>query len=179
VPTLSVFQATRAQHALVARTVARLNATLAGTSVGGVRIVAPETKDADIHVYFLPIRDMPLVAKANGFPYYKGNRGYFWMFWNGKHELTRAVVLLATDAKYRKALPHLALEEITQALGLSGDSRRLPDSIFYTHDENYPEVTELSALDRKLIAFFYTHIQPGATPRDVRRAFAAHWKAEP
>ncbi|MGH9753350.1 MAG: DUF2927 domain-containing protein, partial [Blastocatellia bacterium] len=169
-PTLSMHGGSEAQTAVVRRAVKRLNETLAKTPIGAIEIIAPEIYKSDIRVYFAPLSELPKLAEENGFPYTPGNLGYFWTFWNQNHEIQRAFVLLASDTAYQKYLPHLALEEITQTLGLSGDSPEFKDSIFYSSGDEHGEVDELSALDKKLIIFFYNHIQPGAREKDVQKA---------
>jgi hypothetical protein len=68
------------------------------------------------------------------------------------------------------------LEEVTQSLGLMNDSPVFPDSIFYSGPDGGGKATELSALDKKLIIFFYNHVRPGAGPAEVRAAFQKHWQ---
>lgn len=178
-PTLSIFGGSEAQTAVVRRAVKHLNETLATTPIKGIEIIAPESDKSDIRVYVAPLHDLPRLAEQNGFPYTPGNLGYFWTFWNQNHEIQRAVVLLAADSAYQKHLPHLSLEEITQTLGLSGDSSEFKDSIFYSSGDEHGDVEELSLLDKKLIVFFYNHVRSGARQSDIEEAFETQWNLTP
>ena len=170
-PRLSVFGATSLQRKVVASSLAHLNETLAKTPIKRIKQLSPNDGGASILVYFAPLRELPDLAKQHGFKYVEGNWGYFWTFWNG-HRIYRAIVLLASDKLKGKLLKHFILEEITQSLGLSNDSRIFSGSMFYGGRSN---TQHLSKLDKKLIIFFYNHIQPGAKRRDVQVAFKKYW----
>ena len=170
-PTLSVFGATALQRKVVASSLAHLNKTLAKTPIKKIRRLSPNDDDASILVYFAPLRELPDLAKQHSFKYVEGNWGYFYTFWN-RHRIHRAIVLLASDKLKGKLLRHFVLEEITQSLGLSNDSRIYSGSMFYGGQNN---TQNLSQRDKKLIIFFYNHIQPGAKRRDVQVAFKKYW----
>ncbi len=171
-PKLSVFGATSEQQKVVASSLAHLNETLANTPIKRIELLSPNDSGANILVYFAPQRELPDLAKKHGFKYVEGNWGYFWTFWN-RHKIHRAIVLLASDKLKGKLLRHFTLEEITQSLGLSNDSAIFSNSIFYA---GWSYTQHLSELDKKLIIFFYNHIQPGAKLRDVQVAFKKHWQ---
>jgi hypothetical protein len=176
-PTLSVFGAKAPQKEILERTVEQLNEVLAKTPIKEIRLLGDNDTSAEIRVYFAPLRQFPALAKQHGFPYVQGNWGYFWTFWNPRHEITRAYVLLATDKLTGDRLRHFALEEVTQSLGLSNDSAEFPESIFYSRGGDGGSATRLSDLDRKLIVFFYNHVAPGARAKEVRQATKKHWPA--
>ncbi len=175
-PTLSVFGANAGQLELIVATVAQLNEALAQTPIAKITLVQPEDRMADMRVYFTSVDEMPQLAQQLGFPYYEGNWGYFWTFWNDGYAIDRAYVLLADDRLRGAALEHFALEEITQALGLLSDAPEFPDSIFYAKGGDGGSAGQLSERDRKLIAFFYNHVEPGAGPKAVRQAIKRHWQ---
>jgi hypothetical protein len=148
--------------------------TLANTSINGLTLVEPNTV-ADIRIYFAPLSDFPALAKNHGFRYVKGNLGYFWTFWNARHEIEQAYVLLASDKLSGRQLRHFALEELTQALGLSNDSPVFHGSIFYAGPDGGGYAKKLSDLDKRLLVFFYSHVKPGATREDLLTAIREHW----
>ena len=170
-PTLSVFGATALQRKVVASSLAHLNKTLAKTPIKEIRRLSPNDDDASILVYFAPLRELPDLATQHGFKYVEGNWGLFYTFWN-RHRIHRAIILLASDKLKGKDLRHFVLEEITQSLGVSNDSRIFSGSMFYGGRSN---TQNLSKLDKKLIIFFYNHIQPGAEREDVQAAFRVYW----
>jgi hypothetical protein len=174
-PTLSVFGANQEQSAHVRTVVDQINGTLESTPLRRITLLPPADTAADIHVYFARLSDFPRLAGQLGFQYHPGNWGYFWVRWNGAHEIFNADVLLASDRLRGATLRHFALEEITQSLGLMGDSPVYPDSVFYSRGSDGGDAQRLSALDRKLIAFLYTYIAPGAGRAELRRALAQFW----
>jgi hypothetical protein len=173
-PVLSVFGANDLQAAVVRHAVQQINGALAGTAVPGIQLGLPNNKAAEIHVHFAPLREFERLARDNGFPYQAGNDGYFAVFWNQRHELIRARVLLASDRLRGPRLLRLTLEEITQCLGLANDSELIPDSIFYAGRRHGP-MTQLSELDKRLIRFLYTAVPPGTTEAQLHRAIARSW----
>jgi len=160
---------------VMAETVAQLNKTLAKTSIKKITLLAPNSANANIRVYFAPIEHFPRVAKFHGFRYVQGNWGYFWTFWNRRNEINRAYVLLATDKLKGASLRHFALEELTQSLGLSNDSSQFRDSIFYSGRDGGGTAQQLSPADRRLIIFFYNHVRPGTKGDELRALLRRHW----
>lgn len=174
-PSLSIFGATPQQEEVVVGAVVHLNYTLAQTPIKQIVLLKANDTDADIRIYFAPLKELPTFAEKHNFYYAAGNWGYFWTFWNYQHEIERGFVLLASDRLKDKQLRHFALEEITQVLGLSNDSPIFPESIFYAMGNDGGNAQQLSKLDKKLITFFYNHILPGAKQADVRTAFKQYW----
>jgi hypothetical protein len=173
-PMLSVFGASELETAVVRQVVGQLNEVLVGTAIHGVQFGLPNNKAAQIHVHFAPLREFERLARDNGFTYQAGNDGFFAVFWNPRHELTRARVLLASDRLKGTRLLRLALEEITQCLGLANDSTLVRDSIFFAGRRHGP-MTQLSELDKRLIRFVYTAVPPGATEAELQRAIERSW----
>jgi hypothetical protein len=87
------------------------------------------------------------------------------------------VVLIATDRSSGRRLNHFVLEEVTQALGFPGDSKRFEKSVFYedASKNRYGRATNLSKLDKRLIEFHYTHNRVGQTPLETGLKMAKHW----
>ncbi len=173
-PTLSVYGATAQEERVVAETVAHLNETLANTSIKKLMLVESNSAAA-IRVYFAPLRELPALAHRHGFNYEEGNLGYFWTFWNSKHEIAQAYILIAADRLHGAELQHFALEELTQALGLSNDSPVFRNSIFYAGSDGGGNAEKLSNLDKRLLIFFYNHIKPGTKIEGLRTAISKHW----
>jgi len=174
-PTLSVFGADEAQEKVVREAVQHLNQTLARTPIRQIMLLYPENSRADILLYFAPVRQFPSIASRHNFPYTKGNQGYFWTWWNRRNEIYRGVVLISSDVADRGRLRHYVLEEITQVLGLSSDSPRFTESIFYSYYSDGGTAEWLCERDKKLIHLFYNHISPGAEKAEVQAAFQRYW----
>lgn len=157
-PSLSVMQGDAADRAHLDELVPLLNQEL-----GSVKIeVLPDADpSANIRVHFVPLAEFDGIGQANGFPVVPGNWGYFYLFWDAQHALTKSFVLLANDQLTGDQLRHFTFEELTQSLGLASDSAIFPDSIFYASGSDGGDATELSALDRRLLRFLYAHTQPG------------------
>jgi len=174
-PTLSVFGANEDQEKIAREAVHHLNQTLARTPIRQIMLLYPENSRADILVYFAPVREFPSIASRHNFKYTKGNLGYFWTWWNGRNEIYRGVVLISSDVLDKGRLRHYVLEEITQVLGLSNDSPRFYESIFYSYHSDGGTAQWLCRQDMQLIHLFYNHIPPGARKADVQAAYQSHW----
>ena len=174
-PSLSVLEGTETERRVVAACLVEINEALAKTPVRKIRIDRPGNPRADIVVYCVPHEQFPALARRHGFSYVEGNLGYFWTFWNERHEIQSGVVLLASDRLAGQSLRHFALEEITQVLGLSGDSPVFVESIFYSQGPDGGKAERLSALDQELIEFYYQRITPGSRTAEVRIASWRYW----
>lgn len=176
-PALSVFNGTGEQNRLVAKTVAHINTTLAKTPIKEIQLLGPNASEASIRVYFAPKSEFKKIAARHRFNYSGNDPGYFYTFWNGRHEIYSAYVLLASDKLKDAKLRHYTLEEIVQSLGLSNDSPEFSDSVFYETSSHFGDAESLSTRDSKLVKLFYTHIKPGSRRREVRHAFDRYWDA--
>jgi len=157
-PSLSVMQGSAADRVYLDELIPVLNQELGEQAI---QVVADADDSAAIQVHFLPLSQFADVGQKNGFPIAPGNWGYFYMFWDSSHALTKTFVLLATDQLSGDTLRHFTFEELTQSLGLATDSAIFPDSIFYANGPDGGGATELSSLDRRLLRFLYSHLQPG------------------
>ena len=174
-PTLSVVEAPAPECEMIAACVEEINRALARTSIREIRIDRPGNLGADILVYCVRQKEFPALARKHAFQYVEGNLGYFWTFWNDRHEINSGIVLLASDRLTAETFRHFALEEITQVLGLSGDSPVFAESVFYSQGNDGGRAEHLSSLDVKLIDFFYRQIPPGSRTAEVRIAYWRHW----
>jgi len=174
-PLLSVVEGTEEERRVIAACLAEINRALARTPVREIRIDRPGNPRADIVVYCVSQQQFPELARRHGFPYVEGNLGYFWTFWNERYEIQSGIVLLASDMLAGQSFRHFALEEITQVLGLSGDSPVFAESIFYGRGDDGGTAELLSTLDEKLIEFYYQRITPGSRTAEVRIAYWRHW----
>ena len=173
-PTLSVMQGDASIRKDLLELVVTLNGLLSGSGIQ-LTLGADADDNADIKVYYAPVADFDTIASANGFPYVQGNLGYFYTFWNSNNEINRGYVLLASDKLSGNKLRHFTFEEVTQVLGLSNDSSRFSDSIFFAAGSLGGSATELSSLDAQLVTFFYNHVQPGYLEADVDMAFDSYF----
>lgn len=174
-PRLSVFGGTQQHRRVIEDTVAHLNETLAKTPIKRIELIKPNAEGAEIRVYFARLSEFNDLAKRHHFGYPAGNFGYFYTFWNGRHEMRSAIVMLATDRLTGNNLRHYALEEITQSLGLANDSPEFSDSIFFENGSNFGNAISLSSRDQKLLRIFYNHIKPGGRRTDIREAVRKYW----
>lgn len=152
-----------------------LNYLLEDTNVSVALLQYPD-KTADIELYLTEYGQFPSIARENKFHYADGNWGYFYGFWNSKHELKKAYILIATDILQGDQLKHFLLEEIIQSFGLMNDSRTYIDSIFYSGNEHDFEYSSLSPRDRKLVKLIYSKLNAGDTQKQFEEAFMEYWK---
>ena len=108
--------------------------------------------------------------------YIEGNDGFFYVYWNGKKELSSGTILVTSENRITQLeRSHLIREELTQALGLMNDSLKYPKSIFY---KGWTDVQEFTALDRSIIKMLYLpEVKAGMKKEDVVPLFSASVKS--
>lgn len=163
-------------HREMARQTAQQLSALLTDAAGLAIEEVDEPGRANLRLYFAPLDALPDIAAREGFHYVPGNQGLFWVFWDNRHQIDRAIILIAEDwVQNDEQMTHLLLEEMTQSLGLMNDSPLFPESIFYETSVAFGTATRLAALDERLILLLYGHIPPNASACAVRRAFRRHW----
>ena len=143
-----------------------------------IELLEPNDESATLQVWFMPYEDLPEFSEERKLHYREPNLGYFYINWNARFEIINATVLIAEDKMKGDLLRHYLLEEITQSLGLGGDSDRFSESVFYEDPSKgeYGTAVRLSKLDRKLIDFHYTHVAPGSHPIELGILMTRHWE---
>lgn len=174
-PKVSLFNGSEEDHIFVTKVTEELNRLLEPSPIK-IKIAGPNSEKADIKIIFAPKSEFEQIAKNRGFYYIAGNEGYFYIRWTMRHEIINGIILINEKLK-GKSRKHFLREELTQALGLSNDSSLFKQSIFYGSGADGGKATHFSELDRKLIRFFYEHIQPGYNSKKVREAFYKYWGA--
>lgn len=108
-----------------------------------------EENRGDIIIDFAPDADFSRLEPH----YVPVNRGFFWK-WYSDCRITRAHILISTAGDLTPAQRcHLIREELTQSLGLSQDSLRYADSMFYA---GWTDTPRYSAMDEKIIRMLYS-----------------------
>lgn len=175
-PRIAVYAPTSSELIEIQWVVGHLAETLRGTAGAPVLVGTDQPpSQVDIEVHPLPLAAFDGFARRHGFRYTPGNHGYFWMFWDESFRLQRAYVMLARDEIRPGSLRHYALEELTQCLGFAGDTPHFADSIFFSRGGSTGHAQALSALDRQLLRFVYTHIEPGTDRPTFISLFDRHW----
>lgn len=173
-PTVSIMTGTDEQKQVVRDTIAHINETLVPTKFK-MELLKDGDENAEITIYYDNLDALPDLARRLKCGFVQGNWGYASVSWNGKHEITRGTVLLASDKLRGDLLKHFALEEITHTLGLLNDSEEYPESTFYSKFSLNPMAIKHSPYDRVLIQLFYQHIQPGDEQAEVRKVLDEFW----
>lgn len=121
--------------------------------------------NSNLEIYFVPESEF---AKYE--PNYQPvNYGFFWNWWNDNYAIHRSKVLISTVGVTQQERSHLVREELTQALGLMGDSEQYSDSIFY---QGWTETTHYAEIDKALIEMLYRpEIRPGMTRSQALQVF--------
>ena len=173
---LSLFNATEGQSQVVSQAVEQVNNVLASTDMS-IKTLEPGDEDATLKVIFAPYNKFETVAEEHEFKVVPGNYGGFYIWWNERYEIERAVVLLSSDRLRNRQLLHFALEEISQSLGFPGDSSRFRKSVFYANpaEREHGDAIRFSDLDRKLMRFIYQHVEPGTPPVELGIIMSQHW----
>ncbi|MEE2826133.1 MAG: DUF2927 domain-containing protein [Planctomycetota bacterium] len=175
-PRLSTFGDGSHHPTVVQKTVAHINEFLPDNR--RIEILPPDDQTATIQLHFVPLKEFETLAEAEGFKVSGSDWGVFYMRWNRFHEIESAVVLIAEDKLRGRRLQHFLLEELTQSLGMAGDSTRFKESVFYEDggQRQFGTATELSELDRKLIRFLYEHVPAGTSPVELGVFLERFWQ---
>ena len=124
--------------------------------LGGLR-VSPGDEESDLVVIFAPRAELPRYLAE----YVPGNDAFFWSWTEGGGEITRAVVLLATDTMDQEVRSRRLRHYLARSVGLQGASSRHPESVFHEGEgggEGY------AAIDRTMLEMLYRpELQPGMT----------------
>ena len=175
-PTLSTFGDQDRHQPVVTQTLREINRAMPEN------LQVTQLKDEDdaalIKLYFIKLDAFEEIAKQHGFETVAGNRGLFYITWDRDFEIKSSVILIAEDKLSGKSLSHFVLEEVVQSMGLGGDSKRFPKSVFYEDETRfrYGSATRLAPIDRKLIRFLYEHVPAGSVPIEVGQLFEKHWQ---
>jgi len=119
-----------------------------------------------------------LAAAYGSTPPGRGADGWFTISWNGRYELTRALVFIDPALELRW-LRHTALEELFQALGPSNDSDLVRDSLLFERAGDYGSRDLLARVDAEVLRLLYRDLEPGADRERIREAMARSWRFGP
>lgn len=120
---------------------------------------ASQPEEADF-VILLSDADRYAAFEPNAANLVSNNFGLFWVYWNGRSEITRGSMYV--DVERTPGLDcqkHLLREELTQALGLMNDTNDYPASIFY---QAWTCTPSYAKIDRELLQIFLDpRVEPG------------------
>lgn len=126
-----------------------------------VKILRNSPQKTNIDMRFMPLQDFPDKVPK----YVEGNAGFFVIYNSPSYEITSAEIYISSTDASPKARCHLIREELTQSMGLTNDSFKYPDSIFY---QDPSDTTFYSNLDRMLIDLLYnSDIRNGDSTKQV------------
>ena len=129
---------------------------------GYIRIqLVKSAGEANVSLYFVPASDFDRYLAR----YVRSRIGFFWAWWDGDMTINRATVLIASDGISQDERSHLIREELTQALGLMHDSRKYPESIFYSGRSTVSQYAEMDKLAIRLL--YLDQVRPNMTRNDV------------
>jgi hypothetical protein len=146
-----------------------INEALAATKFS-LRIVVPGASDAQIKCFY-----------AADFAQYTSIRQSYWLqtppdnwtwdfSWDQNSGLTKGFALITIQGLGAETIRYRTIRALLGTIGLNGWSSAVRDSIFSWQRQS------LTATDRKLINFFYGHVQPNAQAYELRQAFDRFWK---
>lgn len=134
-------------------------------SVTGLNMQFTETNH-NLAIYFIPEKEFKSVLQQ----YQPVNYGYFWTWWDSRHEIYKATILVSTSGITQLEREHLIREELTQSLGLMNDSNKFQDSIFQLA---WTDTISFSPMDVKIIEMLYKpEIKPGMSRDEVLEILA-------
>jgi len=94
----------------------------------------------------------------------------YWTWWNGKSEINKAVILIASDRK--EDIDRLISLTCIRSLGIPSSSKKRYESIL---SEKFEDAKQLTPFDQHLIKFYYTQVPPGITRGNLRPIIENDW----
>jgi hypothetical protein len=149
--------------------VTAINEALAPTRFS-LRTMLPSSAEVQVKCFF-----------AAGYPDYVHIRERYWlqtptphdwtweMSWDESSRLTKGYVLINVAGCNKDVIRYRATRALLGAIGFNGWSSAEPDSIFSGQRRN------ITAIDRRLISFFYGHVPPDSGAAELRKAFDQFW----
>lgn len=121
-------------------------------------------KNPNVSIYYVPLNKFSKYVE-NPRP---DNWGLFYYWWDRNYNIYTAKVLISTDRPTQVERSHLIREELTQALGLTRDSWKYDNSIFY---QGWTRTTKFATIDHTLIQLLYDkRIKAGMSIGEVKNA---------
>lgn len=130
-----------------------------------------DEKEANLKIFFLERDKISIATTESGKKSKKISKNIRGLTTQDIHKtgaIRNGYVIIPTDLP-EKTIPHVLLEEITQVLGLSSDSFKYLNSIFY-EGESY--ISQLSKIDKKVVRLLYSqNVDFGLTKKEFYNAF--------
>lgn len=104
--------------------------------------------DANVVIYYVPLAKMGNYVDN----YQEGNWGFVSYWFNGRLQMTRMEIAIATDVTDQKARNHLLMEEMLGGMGVGNDHYAYSDSILY---QLWTTTQSLSAVDWLMLNMVY------------------------
>lgn len=148
---------TAADRQMVDRIAAELDGQLDGLRVRRV------DRQPNVELYYGP----PASFAQHEPNYRRGNRSFFWCWWNRSGEIERARILLPSIGVDQQTRDHLLARNLLRALGPMARSRRRSGGLFARAED--PRVLAPGELDRKVLAIHYHPDMPTGLTRERLR----------
>ena len=122
--------------------------------------IVDEKEISNINIYFGGVKDYlkQLKCSKQELKYKKSrlkqNWGMFWVTHNGGNIKHSEIFIDIYRTSTNKERMHLLREELTQSLGFPNDSKKYPNSIFYS--KWYEDTVEYSNIDKAIIKLHYS-----------------------
>ena len=121
--------------------------------------VVNEIDSSNVNIYFGGVKDYLKQANCSRQKSkykkkrLKKNWGMFWVTHNGRNIKNSEIFIDIYRTSTNKERMHLLREELTQSLGFPNDSKKYPNSMFYS--KWYEDTVEYSDIDKAIIKLHY------------------------
>jgi hypothetical protein len=124
-------------------------------------------KNGDLKIYFINHSNFHTYISDKDMA--EQNWGYFDVWWNNNNEIYKGNIFIAIDKGSMQLQSHLIKEELTQSLGLTNDSYKYENSIFY---QGWGDTPKYLDIDRSIIKLLYEpDIKSGMTKSEIQKLF--------
>jgi hypothetical protein len=134
-----------------------------------LRVVSSDAAEPNIKFFY--IRDHSEFTRVAQWYWLRDPaQEYTWdMHWDAYSRLKDGYVIVSTQNADADTVRYRTLRGLLGVLGFNNWSAAIPDSFFSGRPRT------LTATDRCLISFFYSHVSPHAQAWELRNAFDHYW----
>lgn len=151
-----------------------LNSALTGTEMSYT--ISETAHKNELRVYFADSSELTALGKKENYDLPANVDGFAGLTWTTEtKQIESASVFIASDKSEGKFLRHVVLEEVTQTLGLMGDTSVYPESVTYSRYEDQGHAPKLGQCDINALRLIYGHLQPADTALKTGISYARYW----
>lgn len=165
---------TKEHHHILKSVLQEINQALKGT--GMYYSLSEKAATRELRVYFAETQQLPNFSQREKFNIPPNSDGFAGLTWTVANKtILHGAVFIATDRSRGEFMRHVVLEEVTQTLGLMGDSAVFPESVTFSRGNDHGMAARLGPMDKNALRLIYGSLHAGATAQHVSKVYNQQW----